>query len=66
MLRLIQILTYFRNNNFTESMILDELHEIMDNESLFFQLTEKECIKISDIYNNETKFKAAWNTVFIN
>lgn len=65
MLKIIQILSYFKNNNMKLSEALDEINEIIDNgRSQYFELTDLDIQRISDVFYNESLFESAVATVF--
>ncbi len=60
MIKLIQILKYYKNYEYSLSEVMDELTELMDNEqSEHFTLDSEEINSIRTIFENDSKFDSA-------
>lgn len=60
MLKLMQILKWMKMQGMSLNQVLDELHDIVDNNtSQYFELTDSDVLKISKIFYDEKKFDSA-------
>jgi hypothetical protein len=61
MLKVMQILVHMMQRNYSDDMILDELHEIVDNgRSNMFVLSDKDIAGITAVFYDDDKFNSAW------
>lgn len=61
MLKVMQMLVYMMQRNYSDDMILDELHEIVDNgRSSMFQLSDSDMASITKVFYDDDLFNSAW------
>ena len=66
MIKLIQIIGYLRKQGLSDNEIHAEVVEIVDNgRSEYFELSDRDIIRITDVFHNEKKYEAAFALIKI-